>query len=532
MVPHHLYGGDEELLVGAMDAAEGGAHAYHVHSRELLTEETTLQSCMDAANDGLLAEELLVLLNRDAEYLAVGVHLPSGIAFADLHPCSCQLEDCCEGVGHVDASAVDAASLAAVHVDGLCCRHFVYACQVAACLDEVEVLTLGKDAVVNALQGADEPLAAVLVDGTLGLLLALEGEGHRLLCDAVLLLNVCLIEIPIYGDALLVFHGNGTKAAGFAWDGVVQAASLDVNQAEVVLLLAEVEEAGQQFVGICALLIDVVAAVTAGQALYGEREGEEACRQRLFGVVELSERATASCAGDKDFSLVFAVEVDQQSACHEVGLHSFCSGEAGLFVAGEDAFQRTMLDVGGFQQSHLHGHTDAIVGAKRGALCLHPLSVHVSLNGVLCEIECDVAVLLADHIHVTLQYDGLTVLHAGRGRLADDDVARFVASGVEVQFASEVEQEVDHLLFLFRRTGYLVHLCKALEYTLGLKVIVHNALMFILCLLFRRIKVFIYRNNSLFLYIIVYLQTNIAKDVETRTYYPRNSCFICSVFMY
>ena len=68
----------------------------------------------------------------------------------------------------------------------------------------------------------------------------------------------------------------------------MEAASLDVYQAEVVLLLAEVEEAGQQFVGIGAFLIDIVAAVTAGQTLYGEREGEEACGQRLFGVVELS----------------------------------------------------------------------------------------------------------------------------------------------------------------------------------------------------------------------------------------------------
>ena len=121
------------------------------------------------------------------------------------------------------------------------------------------------------------------------------------------------------------------------------------------------------------------------------------------------------------------------------------------------------------ENSHFHCHTNAVVDTQGCSLCLHPLAVDVSLDGILREVELYVAVLLAYHIHMALQDNRLPVLHAGCRRLADNDVARLVSPGVETKLLSEVEQEVNHLLFLLRRTRYLVHLCKALEYTLGLQ---------------------------------------------------------------
>ena len=127
-----------------------------------------------------------------------------------------------------------------------------------------------------------------------------------------------------------------------------------------------------------------------------------------------------------------------------------------------------MLDVGRLEQRHFHGHADAVVGTEGRTLCLHPFAVHVGLYGIAGEVEADILVLLAHHVHVTLQHDGLSVLHAGRGWLANDDVARFVATGVEVQPPTEVEQEVNHLLLMLRGAWYSVHLSKALEYACGL----------------------------------------------------------------
>ena len=98
----------------------------------------------------------------------------------------------------------------------------------------------------------------------------------------------------------------------------MKSASLYVDEPKVVLLLAEVEESSQEFVGVRTLLVDVVAAVTAGQTLDGEREGEEACGQSLFRIIELRECATTASAGNEDLSLVFAVQIDEQATSHEV----------------------------------------------------------------------------------------------------------------------------------------------------------------------------------------------------------------------
>ena len=75
--------------------------------------------------------------------------------------------------------------------------------------------------------------------------------------------------------------------------------SLYVDETQVVLLLAQVEESRQQFVGVGTFLVDVVAAVTASQSLDAEREGEEASGQSLFLVCELGEGAAAAGTGDE-----------------------------------------------------------------------------------------------------------------------------------------------------------------------------------------------------------------------------------------
>ena len=107
-----------------------------------------------------------------------------------------------------------------------------------------------------------------------------------------------------------------------------------------------------------------------------------------------------------------------------------------------------MLNVICFQNSHFHCHTDAVVGTKRSPFCLHPLSINISLNGVFREIKLYIAVLLADHIHMALQNDGLTVFEAWSRGLSDDDISHFVPLCVEAELLAEIEQELDHLLFL------------------------------------------------------------------------------------
>ena len=61
---------------------------------------------------------------------------------------------------------------------------------------------------------------------------------------------------------------------------------------------------------------------------------------------------------------------------------------------------------------------------------------------------------------MTLQNDGLAMLHTLGGRLADDDIARLVDFGVEIAALAPVLQILNHLLFTLRRTRNFVNLRK------------------------------------------------------------------------
>ena len=54
---------------------------------------------------------------------------------------------------------------------------------------------------------------------------------------------------------------------------------------------------------------------------------------------------------------------------------------------------------------------------------MNPAIGDLGLDRIFVEVVLYVTILLADHIYVTLEDDGLAVLHTRRSTLADDDVA-------------------------------------------------------------------------------------------------------------
>ena len=122
-----------------------------------------------------------------------------------------------------------------------------------------------------------------------------------------------------------------------------------------------------------------------------------------------------------------------------------------------------MLYVVRRQQSQFHGTADSIVGTQRGTLCRQPLSIDIGFDGVVVEVYLVVHQLVAHHVHVALQNDGLTVLHAFGGRFTDDDVARLVDFSIQSVALAPRLQVLNHLLFTLRRAWNLVNLRKLFE---------------------------------------------------------------------
>ena len=112
MIPYHLDGGDVETLVGGVNESQGRAEAHHVELGIALREESALESGMDAAHDGVVAEEFLVRGNHDLLQFGVGTHLPGGIAVRRDSLSACEFEDGLNGGAHIVEVRHDVGALA------------------------------------------------------------------------------------------------------------------------------------------------------------------------------------------------------------------------------------------------------------------------------------------------------------------------------------------------------------------------------------------------------------------------------------
>ena len=223
------------------------------------------------------------------------------------------------------------------------------------------------------------------------------------------------------------------------------------------------EETGHDFDGVGTLLLDVVARVSAIESFDRGFEEEESLWGSIAHKLEGSDGAATTGTGDEHLTFFLRVEINEVIAGHEARLHAQCTGQLCLFVACEDTFNGTMLDVIGVENGQLDSIADTVVSTECGAFGVHPVAVHISLDGIFGEVEVQVDQLVAHHIHVAL-YDGRsTVLITFRGGLAYQHVARVVDLGLKSMIFAKLFQVSDHLFLMLGRTGNLINLSKLLE---------------------------------------------------------------------
>ena len=138
-----------------------------------------------------------------------------------------------------------------------------------------------------------------------------------------------------------------------------------------------------------------------------------------------------------------------------------------FFIAGEDALERSVLDIVALEHSQLHGHSDAVVCPERGAFGFHPIAVYITLDGIFGEVEFDVDEFVAHHIGMALQDHRLSIFVARCGRFSNDDIVRGIDIDVEPMLLGELFQIGHYLLLVFRGTRNLINLFELLENTAG-----------------------------------------------------------------
>ena len=110
----------------------------------------------------------------------------------------------------------------------------------------------------------------------------------------------------------------------------MKVAAVNLAKTQVILLCQGGEEAVQQFVGIGTALVDVVARMSARQALHGDAEEKTA-----FGSLDHGERKFGRCTrasgtADKQLAFVLRIQVNQDIAPHKPFLQRKGTGQAGF----------------------------------------------------------------------------------------------------------------------------------------------------------------------------------------------------------
>ena len=122
------------------------------------------------------------------------------------------------------------------------------------------------------------------------------------------------------------------------------------------------------------------------------------------------------------------------------------------------------------QNSHSESHADAIVSAQGGFLCDDLVILDHKVDGISFEVVLTASVLLADHIHMSLQNDTGMVLKTLAGGLAHDDVVNIVSLVLQIVSLCKLHQISAHGSFVAGLSGDAGQVLKIAEdlYRLGI----------------------------------------------------------------
>ena len=140
------------------------------------------------------------------------------------------------------------------------------------------------------------------------------------------------------------------------------------------------------------------------------------------------------------------------------------TGQSGFLITCKDALDRTMLNIVACQNSQFDGAANTVVSTEGSTLCLEPFAVYVSLDCIFVEVEIHIHQFVANHVHVTLQDDGFSVLVAWSGSFADEHITGFIYQRFELMRLTERFQKLNHVLLVLGRTRYFVDFCELLEH--------------------------------------------------------------------
>ena len=107
-----------------------------------------------------------------------------------------------------------------------------------------------------------------------------------------------------------------------------------------------------------------------------------------------------------------------------------------------------MLDIIGSEDGEFNSATDTIISTEGGTLCLQPFTIYVGLDGILMEVELYIHQFVANHIHVALEDDSISVLISRSCSLANQNVSCFIDQSLKLVTFAKFLQVFYHVFLM------------------------------------------------------------------------------------
>ena len=182
--------------------------------------------------------------------------------------------------------------------------------------------------------------------------------------------------------------------------------------------------------------------MAADEALHGQAVCPSAEGFGLGG--ELGAHAYAAGAAGGYLAFVLTVEIDQPPALNMRNVERVRADKPDFLVGREDAFEARVRKFLILEQREHHRDGDAVVCAETRAFGAYLSVLNLQPQRLRFEVEIDVLVRGADHVHMPLQYYRGFERPARRRAGDDDDVVRGVAVVLQAVFFGEALDEIGY----------------------------------------------------------------------------------------
>ena len=138
-------------------------------------------------------------------------------------------------------------------------------------------------------------------------------------------------------------------------------------------------------------------------------------------------------------TFVLRVDVQKAAALKRGRIKEGRAVHADLLVDGKDRFDGRVRKLLAVQHGQRHGDGNAVVAAKRCALCVHIVAVDLQVERILCEIDRAVGRFFRHHVEMTLKDHSRGIFIARRTALPDDDIVHGVLHAAQTAFLCKAD---------------------------------------------------------------------------------------------